>query len=286
MPFPPIDKTFQGLLRDIATRLTLVERRLARGSDEEPFALPDRLGGPDGDLATLPAGTNLNTVLATGWYVQSSSANATVALNYPINRAGHLEVSGRLAGAGTDFILQTYTEYAPFAPATLSRQWRRTHYNGTWTAWAQVAGPVNILPAPVRYAPGNVNTIAATSWGTIVPSTAAQTMTVTQPTWVLVTFGAWIVASAGETRAGITLSGATTIATPPTQQDGLIGSGAWGQTLYISSTDGTSSAQRSSQRLYLLGVGTTTFTIEAYLATAGTHQVNYPVLEIIPLYIA
>jgi hypothetical protein len=287
MGFPPIKKTMEGLLEDFGVRLQLVERRLAKaGTGGSAFELPNRLGGPDGDITSIPAGTNLNSVTATGWYIQRLSAEATVALNYPINRAGHLEVSGGLMGTGADLFLQTYTEYAPLAPATLSRQWRRTNYNGTWTAWTLLAGPVNTLPAAVRYAPGNVNTIAATSWGTIVPSTTPQSITVSQPTWVLVTFGAWMQASAGETRAGISLSGATTLSPPNYQQDGVIGSGAWGQTLYMAVSDiAAGSGQRSSQRVYLLNPGTTTFTMEAYMATAGAHAVNYPVLEIIPLYV-
>jgi hypothetical protein len=287
MPFPPIDKTFQGLLRDMTTRLTLVERRLARGSSDDGGSggLPNRLGGDLGDIVPIPAGTDLNTVTATGWYIQTVSANATLALNYPVTRAGHLTVSGALNGTGADFFLQTYTEYAPVAPATLARQWRRTHYNGTWTAWTQIGGVVNVMPAAVRYAPGNVNTVAATAWGTTLPGTVAQSITVSQPTWVLVTLGAWMVASAGETRAGVSLGGATVVTPPNYQQDGVVGSGAWGQTIVVYANDFNGSAQRSQQRAYLLAPGTTTFTIEAYLATAGTHQVNYPVLEILPLYV-
>ena len=286
MPFPPIDKTFQGLMQDTLIRLNLVERRLARGTTGGAADLPNRLGGADGDITAIPAGTDLNTVTATGWYIQNVSANATLALNYPVARAGHLEVSGGLFGTGADLIFQTYTEYAPVAPSTVARQWRRTHYNGTWTAWTLVGGVGNILPAAVRYAPGTQHTVAATSWGTMLPGTVAQSITVSQPTWVMVTFGAWLQASAGETRAGVSLGGATVVSPPNTQQDGLVGSGAWGQTLIVQTADvGATSGQRTQQRVYLLGVGTTTFTIEAYLATAGTHQVNYPTLEIVPLYV-
>jgi hypothetical protein len=140
------------------------------------------------------------------------------------------------------------------------------------------------LPAPIRYADGAVHTVAATAWGTTLPGTTPQSMTVAAPLWVLVTFGAWLVASAGETRAGVSLGGATVVSPPSFQQGGQVGSGAWGQTLLTAVADsGTASAQRSQQRMYLLAPGTTTFTIEAYLATAGTHNANYPVLEVIPI---
>lgn len=141
------------------------------------------------------------------------------------------------------------------------------------------------LPDPVRYAPGTTHTPAATAWGTMLPGTAVQSITVVRPTWVLVTFGAWMISTAGETRAGISLGGATVVSPPSAQQGGVVGSGAWGQTLYASAADtSTASGQRAMQRVYLLNTGTTTFTIEAYIATAGTKGVNYPVLEITPLY--
>lgn len=88
--------------------------------------LPDRLAA---DLPSLGSGVNLNSVLETGWYIQNVSANATLALNYPVARAGHLEVSGGLFGTGADFFKQTYTDYAN------GKEYQRTYYNG-WTAWS------------------------------------------------------------------------------------------------------------------------------------------------------
>lgn len=49
MPFPPEDKSFEGLLRDILVRLGLIEGRLARRSDTSssaaaPSWAPARLG--------------------------------------------------------------------------------------------------------------------------------------------------------------------------------------------------------------------------------------------------
>jgi hypothetical protein len=289
MAFPPIDKSMTGLLQDMMTRLTLVERRLATsGGSGSSFVLPDRLGGPAGDIPTLPSGTDLNAVTATGWYIQRLSADATLALNYPVNRAGHLEVSGGLMGTGADLFMQTYTEYLNPTAGVASRQWRRTNYNGTWQAWAELpsatAGP---FPAPIRYATGTTHTVAATAWGTTLPGTAQQSMTVGRDLWVLLTFGAWAIASAGETRFGVVLGGATTVDPPNQNQGGIIGSGVWGQTGYLQFNDvGATgfSAQRSIQRVLKLSAGTTTFDIQAYLVTAGTHSVNYPVLEVVPLY--
>lgn len=50
MPFPPEDKSFAGLLKDILVRLGLVERRLATGDSTvtsgvtNPSAVPLHLG--------------------------------------------------------------------------------------------------------------------------------------------------------------------------------------------------------------------------------------------------
>lgn len=144
------------------------------------------------------------------------------------------------------------------------------------------------FPAPVRYADGATHVIAATAWGTILPGTTPVQVTTTRPLWVLVTLGAWMQISAGSQRVGFSASGATVLSPPPNQQGGLVGSGALGQVLYADANDFGNTAgatgQRTAQRLVLLNAGTTTFQIEAYLATAGTHNVNYPVLEITPLW--
>lgn len=138
------------------------------------------------------------------------------------------------------------------------------------------------FPDPIRYGSGSSHTVAATAWGTILPGTVAQSMSVNQPLWVLVTLGAWLISSAGETRGGVTLSGATVLSPPQTAQSSALP--VWGQTLLTQVQDtSTGSGQRTLQRLLLLNAGTTTFQIEAYLVTAGTHQMNYPTLEVIPL---
>ena len=110
-------------------------------------ALPGRLGGSDGDLLTLPAGTDLNNITTTGWFIQRLSVQATLALNYPVARAGHLTVSASMVDS--DYILQTYIEYAPASPYIVAREWRRTHYLGNWTGWTLVSddtGWISLVP--------------------------------------------------------------------------------------------------------------------------------------------
>lgn len=142
MPAGPNTHTFKAMMTDWQNRLVAVERRLARApTPEPPYVLPDRLSA---DLPSIPAGTNLNDVIETGWYVQRSSANATFPLNYPVARAGHLEVSG---SGGAGYYLQTYTEYASTSSTTVpAKRWQRTFYNGTWHPWFEMPTVPYTLP--------------------------------------------------------------------------------------------------------------------------------------------
>jgi hypothetical protein len=278
MAMPPLDKSLQGLLKDHDFRLALLERRLGGGgTGGGGGSTPNRLGGPTGDLVTLGPGVDLNTVRATGWYIQNPSANATLALNYPVARSGHLEVSGSVDA--NDYVLQTYTEYLTNQVGQPPREWRRTYYNGTWQPWTLTTAPP--LPAPIRYATGTVHTVTSTTvFGAILPGTAQQSMTIDRPLWVLITYGGWVIASAGETRGGVAVGGATALA-PHLNQSG---DAVWGQVLLGTATvAATGSSQVTGTKLVLLNPGTNTFQLEAYLATAGTHQWNYPVLEVTPL---
>lgn len=77
----------------------------------------------------IAAGTDLNTVTGSGWYVQASNANATTALNYPVaNLAGHL----RVYGVNAVHLVQEYTTYS-----NNNDVYRRYFFNGTWYAWTK-----------------------------------------------------------------------------------------------------------------------------------------------------
>lgn len=293
------DRSLEGVLKNLATRVRSLERKIpvlghatsaGGGGGGGSFTLPPRLVA---DLPQLPGGaaSDLNTVLDTGWYIQNLTVNAQSGANYPIDRAGHLEVSGGLFGTGADLIFQTYTEYAPVAPATVARQWRRTHYNGTWSPWTLVS-PVDTvegvpaLPPPSRFnrSADTTSVTSTATWGQTVAGDPA-TITTDRPLWVLVTFGAWLIASAGETRAGIRLSGATACEPHEAQPEFGAAETLWGMTHYVSAADsgGSGSVQRSAQRVYRLNPGTTNFAPVCYMATAGTHNVNYSVLEVSPI---
>lgn len=143
--------------------------------------------------------------------------------------------------------------------------------------------PAPVLPAMMTATrSADTNNITATAvWGQTVPFTG-NTLVVPAglSLLALVTSGAWLVATAGETRAGVQVSGATTIAAAVDQN----GQSAWGQTLYVSNADiGAGTAQATLQRTVVLAAGTNTFTLVAYQSSGGTHQVNYPTLEVTPL---
>lgn len=70
---------------------------------------------------------DLNTIVTSGHYVQTSNANATVTNNYPSALAGILKVFGT-----TTHVTQEYTTYV----SNLSFR-RYLYNNGTWTNWVQ-----------------------------------------------------------------------------------------------------------------------------------------------------
>lgn len=76
---------------------------------------------------------DLNSLISTNNYVQSNTVEATLALNYPINSAGWLQVFSK---GTTPFTLQQYTQYGGTA-GTPSVYMRRL-YNGSWSAWVRI----------------------------------------------------------------------------------------------------------------------------------------------------
>lgn len=153
MSRPPV-RTSEALQTAFQRRLTIVERRLASRS----APLPGRL---DADLVPLGSGVDLDDITLTGWYVQTTNADATLVLNYPAARAGHLEVSA--STSGTDAILQTYTDYQNLSV------WRRTYSGGVWSSWLR-SDPAGILfrvsASSTQTATANVYLHLTTCWGT------------------------------------------------------------------------------------------------------------------------
>lgn len=127
------------------------------------------------------------------------------------------------------------------------------------------------LPAGAISTGASVQAISATAWAAI-PNITSISMNFTRPAWVMATFGAWMVASTGDLRGGIALSGATV------QAPNVPG---WGQTLYLGGVAGT--VQNTCQKLVLVGAGTTTFQAQAYQSGGGTKQMNYTTLQVVPI---
>lgn len=96
-----------------------------------------------GDSATVIAtGIDLNTIRKTGKYVQSANANASSALNYPVNAAGYLDVTQIPNGAGS-FLWQIYTTYSDWASGSrAAERYIRGQYSLTttdkWSAWIRL----------------------------------------------------------------------------------------------------------------------------------------------------
>lgn len=84
--------------------------------------------------------TDLNTLTATQYAIQPSTANATLARNYPVNLAGTLEVFSRGSGGADSWSFQRYTL------VNTSVIYVRTLYSGVWSTWRRLAGIDEVLP--------------------------------------------------------------------------------------------------------------------------------------------
>lgn len=104
---------------------------------------------------SLGASKNLNNYQTAGFYHQTSNANATTALNYPVASAGALLVE---TAAG---VIQTYKVY------NSSNVYVRGYYGTTWTAWRKLVNASDSIP-----------------WARI---SGAPTTATTHPTWAQVT---------------------------------------------------------------------------------------------------
>ena len=142
------------------------------------------------------------------------------------------------------------------------------------------------LPDPVA-GYGGTNTVTATTF-TDLPTNPC-TVNITNPhatadLLVSLAFGVWFVLPIGGTpaftRACTRVSGSVTIAAGiASVSNGPVG---WGM---IPGTNIIGTSQHAAHALYTLLSGTATFTMQAYKdsAAAGTHQVNYAVIEINPI---
>ena len=74
---------------------------------------------------------NLNTIDSEGIYIQRSNSNAILSRNYPIEKAGFLEVS---SSPDKMYVLQRYTSYEGEITYT------RSKYNGNWLSWYVFSG--------------------------------------------------------------------------------------------------------------------------------------------------
>lgn len=131
------------------------------------------------------------------------------------------------------------------------------------------------LPDPIRSMgiTGGSTIITATAWA-VIPSLSPITLVLPAPAWVDLRLGSWLGASTGNVRAGISVSGATTI----TEDE----SGQWGNVMYAQDLNGPASGAWIG-KARLLNAGTNIITARAYKAATGTCVANYPILEAFPL---
>lgn len=90
---------------------------------------PQGVTGAGVQPTTLAAGVNLNTQTLTANYIQTTDANATLDMNYPVTIAGFLEVRGNSAQT---VVLQRYTlQSTSNSPICYARNLM----GGVWSPW-------------------------------------------------------------------------------------------------------------------------------------------------------
>jgi hypothetical protein len=119
---------------------------------------------------------------------------------------------------------------------------------------------------------GAPQAISATSFAP-VPGISPITMTFERPALVIVTLGAWMIASTGDIRVGIQLSGAT-VQAPEAPN--------WGQVMYLANGGGITN-QTTCQKIIQVNAGSTTFTAVGRQTGGGTKQCNYATLQVAPI---
>jgi len=116
----------------------------------------------------ITTGTDLNTIQTPGTYYQSSNVNATLALHYPCNLAGVLEV---FSSAG---IMQRYSSYDN------TQVYQRTSYTGVWSNWSKIFPAISeVTTNEIGYKTGSVTLMGGLliQWGTITITTVNGAVT-------------------------------------------------------------------------------------------------------------
>ena len=97
-------------------------------------ALATALAAKRGVEPTELGTEHLDTVVVPDVYSQSSNLEATIETGYPFTRAGILIVD---RSASKSMVWQTYLPHTP-SVTTAQREFRRTCYQGNWTAWTEI----------------------------------------------------------------------------------------------------------------------------------------------------
>lgn len=145
----------------------------------------------------------LNDFTKLGQYFCASSANATVARNYPVPEAGTLDV--RTGSAGVQQVYITYSSHRMFV---------RSYYNGAWQAWTEIGGSTASLGASGWFKDNKTGLI--TQWGvTGIASPSHVTFPIEFPTACFVVIPTSLVPdgkrSTGIYAGSVTKSGCTIV---------------------------------------------------------------------------
>lgn len=140
-----------------------------------------------------------------------------------------------------------------------------------------------VMPAVVTGYGNGTNTITATAFAVLPTTTCSAAITNTHPTAslrCLVTYGAWMSASANGVRGSLKITGSLTIG--PGVGSAAVG---WGEIPFVGGGAGDYGTRVGSFTIDLpVSASACTFAWYAYRdAAAGTQLCNYPTIRITPL---
>lgn len=261
MPIPtPRDAVRRG--QDTDTRITLLERRLAKGS------IPDRLSTTGREI------TDWDDATETGFYWGIAAANSPARVSGAGTPSWFMGVVTVHPGAGAARISQELRE----AYGTLQTTTYRRYWNGlTWSAWKPSS---DWLPPGTVTAGDSANTVnsAASSWSASILG-VSRTMTPTYDMYVDAHISAICKASTGYTMIGLSVTGGAAV-TPEQDPDGTARGAYW--TPFTSSAVDTQISM-IPKRILVPGGQSTTFAMWARRSVgSGVQTCNYPIMTLTP----
>lgn len=134
------------------------------------------------------------------------------------------------------------------------------------------------LPDPISNVGASTQAVSETAFADL-PGISAIGLTLPAPAWVRIDLGSWVIATQGDTRISVRVTGATTLSETQLEVGGP--TGGWGQVIYAAASPST--RQQSVSRIIRMNAGVNNVAVRAYRTGGGSHNSNYTTLQVTPL---